>query len=103
MGTNIIFTREYHFILDLNSVNIISDIAEQFAYSFVPKKEIYTFLDKIIYYGKILYYKDLTTNLSDRYKIGYSKDKINGRLKMSILFGHSLLKIIFCLVLITFK
>ena len=61
---------------DLNPVNIISDIAEQFAYSFVPKKEIYTFLDKIIYYGKILYYKDLTTNLSDRYKIGYSKDKI---------------------------
>ena len=54
----------------------MSDIAEQFAINQVPKIEFYTFLDKIIYYGKILYYKDFTLDTEDRLKIGYSKDKM---------------------------
>ena len=61
---------------DFTSLNIISDIAEQFAIDIVPRIEFYTFLDKIIYYGKILYYKDFCLNIEDRLKIGYSKDKM---------------------------
>ena len=61
---------------DFTSSNIISDIAEQFAINFVPRIEFYTFLDKIIYHGKILYYKDISLDIEDRHKIGYSIDKM---------------------------
>ena len=61
---------------DFTQLKIMSDIAEQFAINQVPKIEFYTFLDKIIYYGKILYYKDFTLDTEDRLKIGYSKDKM---------------------------
>ena len=61
---------------DFTASNIISDIAEQFAIDIVPRIEFYTFLDKIIYYGKILYYKDFYLNIEDRLKIGYSKYKM---------------------------
>jgi len=61
---------------DFTNRNIISDIAEKFAINVVPQIEFYTFLDKIIYYGKILYYKDLTLDIEDRIKIGYSEEKI---------------------------
>ena len=40
------------------------------------RDRFYTFLDKIIYYGKILYYKDFCLKIEDRLKIGYSKDKM---------------------------
>ena len=61
---------------DLTSSNILSDIAEQFAINIVPRTEYYTFLDKIIYYGKILHYKDFSLDIEDRFKIGYSDDKM---------------------------
>jgi len=61
---------------DLTNRNIMSDIAEQFAINLIPRIEFYTFLDKIIYYGKILYYKDLSLDIEDRIKIGYSEEKI---------------------------
>lgn len=61
---------------DLTSRNIMSDIAEKFAINLVPRIEFYTFLDKIIYYGKILYYKDFSLDIEERFKIGYSEDKI---------------------------
>ena len=50
---------------DFTSLNIISDIAEQFAIDIVPRIEFYTFLDKIIYYGKILSYKDFCLNIEE--------------------------------------
>jgi len=62
---------------DFTRYNIISDIAEKFAHTVVSRNEFYTFLDKIIYYGKILYYKDqCIVGYEDRYKIGYSKEKM---------------------------
>ena len=61
---------------DFTALNIMSDIAEQFAIDIIPRIEFYTFLDKIIYYGKILYYKDFSLNIEDRLKIGYSEDKM---------------------------
>ena len=56
--------------------NVFSDVAEKFAFANIPRIEFYTFLDKIIYYGKVLYYKDFTLDIEDRYKIGYSKVKM---------------------------
>ncbi|MBT3560549.1 MAG: gliding motility lipoprotein GldB [Flavobacteriaceae bacterium] len=53
---------------------IISDIAEEYAYYVIPRSNFYTFLEKIIFYGKVLYFKDIMMpKLEDRYKIGYSK------------------------------
>ena len=68
LGSNHRFYREIPLYLkeDLTSLNIISDIAEQFAIDIVPRIEFYTFLDKIIYFGKILYYKDFCLNIEDR-------------------------------------
>jgi len=62
---------------DLGTENILPDIAEQFAYTLIPRHQFYTFLDKIIYHGKILAYKDFSLNkFNDRLKIGYSKNKM---------------------------
>ena len=61
---------------DFTIPGIFSDVAEKFAFSNIPRIEFYTFLDKIIYYGKVLYYKDFTMDIEDRYKIGYSKAKM---------------------------
>ncbi len=62
---------------DFTIQNIFSDIAEEFAFSIIPRTEFYTFLEKIIYHGKILYYKDYSLGVSDRHKIGYSIEKMN--------------------------
>ena len=63
---------------DLNQQNIISDIASQYAKKLIPSSDDYTFLDKIIYHGKVLYYKDIILDeVPDNYKIGYSQKKIN--------------------------
>ena len=56
--------------------SIFSDVAEKFALVNIPRIEYYTFLDKIIYHGKILYYKDFSLDIEDRNKIGYSKAKM---------------------------
>ena len=61
---------------DSSIPSVFSDVAEKFAFANIPRIEFYTFLDKIIYYGKVLYYKDFTLDITDRYKIGYSKAKM---------------------------
>ena len=63
---------------DLNQQNIISDIVSEYAKKLIPSSDDYTFLDKIIYHGKVLYYKDIILDeVPDNYKIGYSQKKIN--------------------------
>lgn len=62
---------------DLNPQNIISDIASEYAGKLIPRLDDYTFLDKIINNGKILYYKDICLDdVSDKIKIGYSEKKL---------------------------
>ena len=61
---------------DFTIPSVFSDVAEKFAFANIPRIEFYTFLDKIIYYGKVLYYKDFTLDIPDRYKIGYSIEKM---------------------------
>jgi len=62
---------------DLNPQNIISDIASEYAGKLIPRLDDYTFLDKIINNGKILYYKDICLDdVPDKIKIGYSEKKL---------------------------
>jgi len=63
---------------DLKKQNIISDIAEEYARKSILKKKMYTFLEKIIYHGKILYYKDIMIpEEQDHLKMGISLNKLN--------------------------
>ena len=63
---------------DLKKQNIISDIAEEYARKSILENKMYTFLDKIIYHGKILYYKDIMIpNENDHLKIGISQNKFD--------------------------
>jgi len=56
---------------------LLSDIASAFANKAVPKPRDRTFLAQIIYYGKVLYLKDmLLPNASDATKIAYSEEDI---------------------------
>ena len=61
---------------DFTIPNIFSDVSEKFAFGIIPRIEFYTFLDKIIFHGKVLYYKDFSLDIDDRHKIGYSKAKM---------------------------
>ena len=55
---------------------IISDIATVYAQNLVPRPRQRTFLSQMIYYGKILYLKDLwMTTHSDSTKIGYTNEE----------------------------
>jgi len=63
---------------NLTQSMIISDIAEEYAHYVIPKNNYYTFLDKIIFYGKVLYFKDIMLpSVEDRNKLGYSKQNID--------------------------
>lgn len=63
---------------DLKKQNIISDVAELYASKSILEKKMYTFLEKIIYHGKILYYKDVMIPDSfDHLKIGISQNKLD--------------------------
>ena len=63
---------------DLKKQNIISDVAEVYASKSILEKKMYTFLEKIIYHGKILYYKDIMIpNSLDHLKIGISQNKLD--------------------------
>ena len=63
---------------DLKKQNIISDVSEEYARKSILEKKIYTFIEKIIYHGKILYYKDvMIPDEYDHLKMGISKSKLN--------------------------
>lgn len=63
---------------DLKKQNIISDIAEEYARKSILQNKMYTFLEKIIFYGKILYYKDIMIpDEKDHLKIGISENKFD--------------------------
>lgn len=56
---------------------IIPDVAAAYAEQLVPRPEGRQFLDHMIYYGKILYLKDiLIPNRSDAEKLGYTTEEM---------------------------
>lgn len=62
---------------NMKESQIISDVASIYSQMYVPKIQSRTFLAQMIYYGRILYLKDLwLPNVSDEVKIGYSQEKL---------------------------
>ncbi|MGB8373989.1 MAG: gliding motility lipoprotein GldB [Salegentibacter sp.] len=56
---------------------ILPDVADAYAKEYVPQPPSRTFLAHMLYYGKILYLKDLwLPSVSDAEKIGYTKDEL---------------------------
>ncbi|CAN5132849.1 gliding motility lipoprotein GldB [soil metagenome] len=56
---------------------IIPDVAAGYAGKFVPRPESKTFLAHMLYYGKMLYLKDLwLPKTPDEEKIGYTRDEL---------------------------
>ncbi len=56
---------------------ILPDVADAYAKEYVPQPASRTFLAHMLYYGKILYLKDLwLPSVSDAEKIGYTKDEL---------------------------
>lgn len=56
---------------------ILPDVAVKFAERYVPQPESKTFLAHMLYYGKILYLKDLwLPEVSDPAKIGYTTEEL---------------------------
>jgi len=61
---------------NMKESQIISDVSSIYAQKLVPRPRERTFLSQMIYYGKILYLKDLwMTNSLDSQKIGYTKEE----------------------------
>lgn len=57
---------------------ILPDVAAGYAEKFVPRPESKTFLSHMLYYGKILYLKDLwVPDAKDEEKIGYTKEELD--------------------------
>lgn len=57
---------------------IVSDAANEIAEKYVPRPDSRTFLSHMLYYGKILYLKDLFIPFdSDYEKIGYTEEELN--------------------------
>ncbi len=57
---------------------ILPDVAEEIAKVYVPRPEVKTFLAHMLYYGKLLYLKDLLLpKVEDYNKIGYTQDELD--------------------------
>ncbi len=62
---------------NMKETQIIPDIASIYAQKYTPKIRSRTFLAQMIYYGRILYLKDLwLPETLDNEKIGYSKEQL---------------------------
>lgn len=62
---------------NMKESQILSDVASVCSQLFIPKINKKTFLSQMIYYGRILYLKDIwLTKTSDDIKIGYSEEEL---------------------------
>lgn len=61
---------------NMESSQIISDVASVYAQNLVPRSRTRDFLSQMIYYGKILYLKDLWMTINSNFeKIGYTNEE----------------------------
>lgn len=62
---------------NLEPNQIVSNIAENYAKQYVQPTKRKTFLDEMLYFGKLLYFKDvMLPNVSDAEKMGYTPQQI---------------------------
>ncbi len=80
LGTNHKFYVGIHNYLKQNfkASQIVSDLATQYAQQQIYQSKRKTFLDEMIYYGKVLYFKDLIIPFkTDEEKMGYTKEQLD--------------------------
>ncbi|WP_073084855.1 gliding motility lipoprotein GldB [Winogradskyella jejuensis] len=66
-----------YFAENMTPSQIIPDIANKYAMRYAYQNQRKTFLDEMIYHGKLLYFKDIMIpEFSDAEKIGYSEEDI---------------------------
>ena len=62
---------------NLSAEQIIPDLAEQYAWKFIHQYQRRTFLEDMIFFGKLLYFKDLMIPFeSNATKIGYTEEQL---------------------------
>jgi gliding motility-associated lipoprotein GldB len=62
---------------NMKASNIVPDVAEGFAIKYAYQSQRRTFLDEMIYHGKLLYFKDVMIPfVPDHDKIGYSEEQL---------------------------
>ncbi len=62
---------------DLNKTQIVIDIATQYAFKFIRQPERKTLLDEMIYFGKVLYFKDLMVPFkAENARLGYTESEL---------------------------
>ena len=62
---------------NMNEAQIVPEVAEGYAKKFVFQNERKTLLDEMIYFGKLLYFKDVMIPfVTDAEKIGYSEEQL---------------------------
>lgn len=63
---------------EFNQEQIVVDLAQEYAENYIFQTEHRTLLDDMIYYGKLLYFKDMVIPFkTDAEKIAYSQDKLD--------------------------
>ncbi|MEO6348796.1 MAG: gliding motility lipoprotein GldB, partial [Aquaticitalea sp.] len=63
---------------NMNKSEIIVDVASDYADKYIFQSQRKTLLDEMIYYGKVLYFKDaMLPNKSDAEKIGYTQEQLD--------------------------
>jgi len=63
---------------DMRADQIVSDLAEVYAEKTIPQFPRRTFLDEMVYQGKLMYYKDVMIPFkSDASKIGYTEQELD--------------------------
>ena len=79
LGSDHVFYESIHQYVanSLIPEQILPDLAAQYAMKNIYQEQRKTLLDEMIFYGKILYFKDvMLPTMSDERKIGYSKDEL---------------------------
>lgn len=62
---------------NFNETQIVANLADEYAKKYASQSNRKTFLDEMVYFGKLLYFKDVIIPFkTDAEKIGYSEDHI---------------------------
>ncbi|MBU3821217.1 gliding motility lipoprotein GldB [Flavobacteriaceae bacterium XHP0103] len=63
---------------DMNKEQIVVDMADEYAKKFIYRKDIKTFLDEMVYHGKLLYFKDAMVPFkTEAERIGYTQEQLD--------------------------
>lgn len=63
---------------DMNKGQIVVDLAHAYAQNYIPRRQIKTLLDEMIYHGKLLYFKDIMIPFkTEAERIAYTQEQLD--------------------------